>query len=498
MWDDYKIDAGWGSQRSYITQRVKDALGLQPERTEQVQIKSFGSDSTTNQTVEVVRLAVPLKTGTTIYFVFSTVPLICEPLSCQPIAYTKEKYHHLSDLDLADFSRVGEELQVDALIGADHYWQLVTGEIIHGKSGPTAINTHLGWVLSGPVCSEANVHNLKSYHSLLVQSSDTSSLDSVLKSFWELESLGIWSVEPYVHDVFKDSVMFRDGRYEVTLPWRDKQTRPPSNFKPAKRRLLTLLKKLRHHPEVLQEYHAIIQEQLQLGIIEKVSEASTHKNGTGTHYLPHHAIIRQDKSTTKLRIVYDASAKAEGRSLNDCLFSGPKFNQSILDIILRFRCYRVALAADIEKAFLMVSATNSDRDVLRFLWVDDVHKESPAIVQMRFTRVVFGVSASPFLLNATIRHHLEKYRNENPDLVNTLMKSIYVDDVTYGADGEDEAYKLYVLSKKVFAEGGFNLRKFVTNSLTLHQRMAFHEQISKPGVETWPLLATEVLSSTSH
>ena len=250
-----------GSQRSYITQRVRDALGLQPERTEQVQIKTFGSDSTTMQTVEVVRLAVPLKTGTTIYFVFSTVPLICEPLSCQPIAYTKEKYHHLSDLDLADFSRVGEELQVDALIGADHYWQLVTGEIIHGKSGPTAINTHLGWVLSGPVCSEANVHNLNSYHSLLVQSSDTSSLDSVLKSFWELESLGIQSVEPSVHDVFKDSVMFRDGRYEVTLPWRDKQTRPPSNFKPAKRRLLTLLKKLRHHPEVLQEYHAIIQEQ---------------------------------------------------------------------------------------------------------------------------------------------------------------------------------------------------------------------------------------------
>ena len=138
--------------------------------------------------------------------------------------------------------------------------------------------------------------------------------------------------------------------------------------------------------------------------------------------------------------------------------------------------------ADIEKAFLMVSVTNSDRDVLRFLWVDDVHKESPAIVQMRFTRVVFGVSASSFLLNATIRHHLEKYRDENPDLVNTLMKSIYVDDVTYGADGEDEAYKLYVLSKKVFAEGGFNLRKFVTNSSTLRQRMASHEQILSPDV----------------
>ena len=86
------------------------------------------------------------------------------------------------------------------------------------------------------------------------------------------------------------------------------------------------------------------------------------------------------------------------------------------------------------------------------------------------------MSASPFLLNATINHHLEKYCDDYPDLVNTLMRSIYVDDVTYGADGEDEAYKLHVLSKKVFADGGFNLRKFVTNSPILRQRVAYNEQ----------------------
>jgi len=127
---------------------------------------------------------------------------------------------------------------------------------------------HTGWVLSGPVRSEVNAHNLNSYDALSVQSSEASSLDCVLKSFWELESLGIKSVEPSVHEVFKESVVFRDGRYEVTLPWRDNQIRPPSNFQLAKKQLLGLLKKLRHHPEVLQEYHTIIQEQLRLGIIE--------------------------------------------------------------------------------------------------------------------------------------------------------------------------------------------------------------------------------------
>ena len=92
-----------GSQRSYVTQRVRETLGLEPEGVEQVQIKIFGSESTTLQTVEMTKIAISLKTGGPIHVMFSTIPLICEPLSCQPIAYTKEKYGHLANLDLADF-----------------------------------------------------------------------------------------------------------------------------------------------------------------------------------------------------------------------------------------------------------------------------------------------------------------------------------------------------------------------------------------------------------
>ena len=126
--------------------------------------------------------------------------------------------------------------------------------------------------------------------------------------------------------------------------------------------------------------------------------------------------------------MYDASAQDKGLSLNDCLYSGPKFYQSILDILIRFRTYRIALAADVKKAFLMASVREEDRDVLRFLWVDNIEKSVPDIQDICFTRVVFGVSSSPFLLNATISHHLNKYRERYPDLVDTLMHSIYVDD----------------------------------------------------------------------
>lgn len=88
--------------------------------------------------------------------------------------------------------------------------------------------------------------------------------------------------------------------------------------------------------------------------------------GGQVHYLPHHAVIRHDKVTTKLRVVYNASARSGGPSLNDCLYTGSKFNQRIFDILIRFRAYRITLKADIEKAFINFHKAN-DRDALRFL-----------------------------------------------------------------------------------------------------------------------------------
>ena len=139
--------------------------------------------------------------------------------------------------------------------------------------------------------------------------------------------------------------------------------------------------------------------------MEEVDQPSRGVSGR-VHYLPHHAVVQGDKETTKLRIVYDASAKSTGCSLNECLLKGPKFDQKILDLLLRFRTYRVAVTADIEKAFLMVSVAREDREVLRFLWVTDVTSDPPEIHVLIFCRVLFGVSSSPFLVNATVQHHL--------------------------------------------------------------------------------------------
>ena len=142
-----------------------------------------------------------------------------------------------------------------------------------------------------------------------------------------------------------------------------------------------------------------------------------------------------------------------------------------MDILLRFRTYRVALAADIEKAFLTVSMAKHDRDMLQFLWTDDVDSDPPTIHDLRFTRVVFSVSSSPFLLNTTIDHHLKKYLASPPDFIKTLQRSIYVDDVVTAADTEDEAYQACAVAKSSMRDGRFNLQKFTTNCRSLQAKI---------------------------
>lgn len=91
-------------------------------------------------------------------------------------------------------------------------------------------------------------------------------------------------------------------------------------------------------PHGLTQCDAIIREQIKNGIVDIVEDPENGPIGA-THYIPNHAVIREDKQTTKMRIVYDASAKSTGPSLNDCLYAGPTFGQNILDILLRFRVF---------------------------------------------------------------------------------------------------------------------------------------------------------------
>ncbi|CAG7820622.1 unnamed protein product, partial [Allacma fusca] len=176
-----------------------------------------------------------------------------------------------------------------------------------------------------------------------------------------------------------------DGRFDVSLPWVEGHPVLASNEELAVRRLVSSTKKL----EALgrfDDYQHVFDDWLTNGIIEEVPANELDNTG---HYLPHRAIIKESSDTTKVRPVFDASAKKNGEaSLNDCLEKGRNLLELIPNIIAGFRFHRIGLISDIEKAFLQISVKKEERDFLRFLWWEKGTKE---IKKYRHCRVVFGV-----------------------------------------------------------------------------------------------------------
>lgn len=207
-----------GSQRSYITDRVRRLLALEPSGEHQLSIAAFGSRREKPKVCPIVNVGLVTREYSHLSLSLFVVPMICEPLTSQPISACIEENKDLASLDFADPADTSSGLEVDILIGSDYYWSLVTGEICHSDNGPIAIRTRLGWVLSGPTSlgtPEASSVNLITTHVLRADAlhSDQESLNATLQSFSELESLGICGPEKTVHDEFIETIAFKDGKY---------------------------------------------------------------------------------------------------------------------------------------------------------------------------------------------------------------------------------------------------------------------------------------------
>ena len=327
---------------------------------------------------------------------------------------------------------------------------------------------------------------IDSHNSLIFQPSQDNVLANTLKNFWETESIGISKLTAdgdVQNESFEINVKRNEDRYEVKLPWKE-DCLPSSNcYHLCESRLRSLHQRLRREPSLLSEYDNIIQEQLKTGIVEEVpaEDLKNDNNTSRSHYLPHLAVVRKDRETTKVRVVYDGSAKAskKERSLNDCLQTGPNHLPHVFNMIANFRKNIVGLTADIEKAFLMVGIQDGQRDFLRFLWFDNPSLENLKIIHLKFTRLVFGLRPSPAILGATILHHLKLNKQSDPEMVELQDQSFYVDDLLTGECNEEKALAIYHRAKKLMSEGGFNLRKWKINLLEVQRAIAKSESVTK-------------------
>ena len=152
-------------------------------------------------------------------------------------------------------------------------------------------------------------------------------------------------------------------------------------------------------------------------VIEKVSE--NQSENPKEFFLPHRPVIRQNAESTKLRVVYDASAKSEsGYSLNDCLETEPSFQNKLWDILIRAKFRPVILCAYIDKAFLQIRIKKKERESLKFYWFENLTKN--AIHILRFNRLVFELNHSPFILEGTLKTYLERYESMYLELIRKI------------------------------------------------------------------------------
>ena len=470
-----------GSQKSFVTAKTVSKLGLNYVRKENLGIRAFGSNETDYALREIVNFSIsPVNGGESVNVECFVVPEIASIVN-EHVEFVKHDYPHLKRLYFSDVAKNKEDLEVDILVGANFIWQFQKGETIRGgPNDPVAIHTTLGWVLSGPLKGRSIVSDEPSVSNANLVSASTKQekqlLEEKVSRLWDLDTLGI-RPENEVHEKLIDEISFSGGRYTVGLPWKVGHGDLPSNYDVCFHRLQGLLRKLRKEPEILTKYDEIIKEQEQAGIIQKVANLEPEPSGK-IHYLAHRAVIRDHAETTKVRIVFDASCKEtrNGTSLNDCLHVGPPLTPLLFNILLRFRHNKVCLIGDIEKAFLNIGINEVDRDCLRFLWVSDTKADKPDVQVYRYNTAVFGVRSSPFLLNAVLRHHIESFKNVDPEFVFKLSESFYVDDLVTGCETTEETFCLYEKARDRLKLAAFSLRKWKSNDQELMARINAEER----------------------
>ena len=429
-----------GSQRSFVTNELKNALGLHSIGKRSLRVIRFmdrenSSDHAVARDCDLVQFLVKGLDGTDIIVTACSIPQICPPPNSHQVKVCKERFEHLQNLVLSD-----EKVEVpfrgdciDILIGLDYYWAFILGEVKRGGSGPVALESRVGWLLSGPIIEGNTVGDCDS-QSMLILNQEDDRLDLLAEKFWSLETIGV--VESKNSDVmkrFSDTVVFKEnsGRYQVNLPWRENMGVLSDNYSLCHKRLTNQLKRFCHDSELFERYNSVMADHIVQGILEPVK--ATPPEVGRAYYLPHHGVLREDHETTKLRVVYDGSSSACGPSLNQMLHEGPCLLPELLKVLMRFRCRKYAFTADVQQAFLQVEIAAKDRDFLRTLWVPGFNPRSPnpssfKIEEFRFTRCVFGVTSSPFHLLATFRHHLAKYSKHSFQEVEEILRSLYVDD----------------------------------------------------------------------
>lgn len=362
---------------------------------------------------------------------------------------------HIGSLQLADVT-FGKPGPIDVLLGADVYQSLLVDGVRKGQSGPVAQNTIFGWVLTGPT-------NASSSRASINVSSMHVCIDTQLRKFWEIEE-GNQERTPSMEDAacerhfLETAKRESDGRYTLQMPFATTTKTLGESRSMAVRRLLQIERRYAGQREHFDQYAAFMEEYLSLGHMEVAKQPAP----ATAVYLAHHAIHKPTSTSTKLRVVFDASqATSSGHSLNDVLMTGPRLQDDLWDILVRWRKHKIALSADVHKMYRQFWIADEHRDFQRIVW-----RRTPAepIREYRLKTITYGTSSAPYMAVRAMHKVADDERQQYPLAAEVVKRDFYMDDVLTGADTDDAAVRLKDQLLGLMQSGGLPLLKWSSNS----------------------------------
>ncbi|XP_046743020.1 uncharacterized protein LOC124409453 [Diprion similis] len=451
-----------GSQSCFATANCVQRLGLKHIATD-IPISGLGELST--QTRRLTKMTIQSRiNGYQAKLDCLIIEKITQSLPANQLDIDELKIPDGITLADPDFDKPAT---VDLLIGAEIFFELLCiGKIKLAEDQPTWQKTVLGWIVSGKFMMRDREKKSTFCHLAV-----NDELNAGLSRFWQIEHHERQNTrtpeERFCEAQFSQTYKRNaEGRFIVTLPTRDEQLQKLGDSREtALQRFKMLERKFERKPQLKAEYSAFIHEYSTLQHMRELSEDSVTCDIRPHFYLPHHCVIKETSTTTRLRVVFDASSKTtSGISLNDALMVGPVIQQDLFSTLLRFRSFEYSLTADIAKMYRQVLVDETQVPLQRIVWRD---RTNDNIKTYELLTLTYGTAPASFLATKVIHELADIEENKFPIGALVARRDFYVDDLITGAHSEKDALTIREETTALLQRGGLVLRQWASNSKKL-------------------------------
>lgn len=442
-----------GSQSSLITKDLVDKLKLPVRREHSVLIGINQLPLELNLTADVKIASMYSQFQKILSCIITPVITGALPaLSVDRDALEIPRKLYLAD---ANFCKGGS---VDLLIGADLFWEILRQGQINTSRHLKLLETDFGWVIGGTFMTNGLIPHVNNFVGHC-----NKELDTKLERFWIIEEITgnktLSTDDTYCEEYFSNTVT-RDntGRYTVKIPFNNRVSELGNSRNLALDRFYKLEKRFKSNEQFKSKYVNFMREYEDMGHMTVLSESVNDATNDG-YFIPHHGIFKKNVSDSKIRVVFDGSAKTDsGLSLNDVQYVGPALLNDIFSILLNFRMHHYAMTADITKMYRMINIALEQRKYQKIFWRSDI-SEPLRIYQLN--TVTYGTASAAFLAIRTL--HQLAMECGDAEIAEIILRALFMDDLLYSAKTKAELIKIRTKLISIFKSAGFILDKWRSN-----------------------------------